>query len=358
MKKFPIVVSFLVFCLTTTVLAGEEAEKKRIYRDLLGEDVFLTIGLPTGFITGHNIYRIAFDSPWAAGGHCESELKWPINNFFLGAELNVAQKNPQNHRQDKARLNVTWFVTVNEATGKKMQDSDWVENDVGFLGGGWQQEGKDIYSESNVDLLRGHRVDVNYIYNFWPFQEDPLESGFENFSLGFGPVLGYRYNYFSHACKDVEQIGYGPYAAGFTYTDPDGRTWVKYKIREHIFYAGGSTDLLLGKNIMLNVKGGYIPFVWIRDEDTHMYPTNARTMISTGDAEGYGWLADTSLNWEFQPDLLAEVGAEYLDIRAEGNMEQKNYWHNIPWWSAPAAGIKEWVKTSYWTFSGKIRFKF
>ncbi|MEA3328600.1 MAG: hypothetical protein U9Q08_02555 [Candidatus Omnitrophota bacterium] len=364
MKKLPIIVIVFVFCLTTAALANEGPEKKSIYRDLLGEDTFLTIGfLPIGFVKGHNTYHITFDNPWDTGGHVECELEWPINNFLLGAELNAVQKNPQNHRQDRVKLNMAWFISVNEKTSNKMKDSDWLGNDDyyddGVINGSTgQHAGKDIYSESDADLDKGHIVDVNYAYNFWPL--NGLERKFENFDFGFGPILGYRYHYFSHAARSLDQIGYGPYAAGHTHKDLIGNTWGKYKLHEHMFYLGGNIDILLSDNFGFNVRGGYIPWISIRDEDTHLYPTSAigHTMVSTGDCEGDGGLLNMSGNWEFYPDCTAELGAEYFFSKATGHMEQKHYIDGMFWYSAEAAGLKEWVSTSYWTFSGKIKFRF
>jgi len=178
------------------------------FRSIFGDQTYMTFGLESGHINGRTTFQFDFDNDYSVGGHGESELRWPLNNSLIGlsASFNYRLNKNVDDMRDRARMELIWLTRLNEKSGK-MLDSDWIENDVGFIdyydnngvGGldgsdGWatNHEGKDIYSESDADVDSLNIFEVNYTYNFWP-----------NKNLAIGPRFGYRYQQFNFSAYNV-----------------------------------------------------------------------------------------------------------------------------------------------------------
>lgn len=307
----------------------------------LGENLYGMLGMRYGYITGDTTYHIDFTNSWAVGGHGESELEFPLGNSLLGIEAALGYRGPYNDKQDRARLTLWWFTDIENDAGK-MKDSDWIENDEGYLdtyvgAADWgQHAGKDIYSESDANLDT-NIFDINYIYNFLPTK-----------NVGIGPMMGYRYQRFEYVISDCNQVGYGPYdTAGYTGFAP-GRV-LDYDVRYHIWYLGLNSDVLIGDKFWLNLQANYMPWVSVEDEDKHLLTD----LHMKGDCDGDGYLLNVNANWEFLPDWLLQVGGEYLDIETDGKAMQ-----SVLSTGAQIGEVNDKITSSLWLISANLKYRF
>lgn len=312
--------------------------------------IFTKIGPELRYIKGDSTYHISFDNSWASGGHCESELEWPIDNWFVGVNLLVGSRGgSKNPNQTNGRFNLQLLARISEDAGT-MKDSDWIEND-GYYGYPLHS-GKDLYGELDARLEEGFIFDVNYAYNF------PLHK-----RVSIGPMLGFRYKEFKWSGWNLVQRNFGPYVAA-DYTDTHGWEWIRYDIASRIPYLGVNSEILLGKNdqMRLGLNVVYSHWVNIDDKDTHLYPdwdaANPglnRDMISQGDCEGEAYMIRIEACWSFSPNWSLDFGGEYIDIDTEGSMTQTHYINGV-YWGSSTGTIKETITSSYWSAILRISY--
>jgi outer membrane protease len=321
---------------------------------LLGSRGYFTLGLLSGYINGRTRYHIQFDYDYSAGGHVESELNWPLSNSLIGliTSLNYRLTENPDETRDRARLELAWFMRRIDKSAGKIEDSDWFENDVGYLGGGSNNSGKDIYSESNAKLDDVRLIDASYIYNFW------LQNDF-----AIGPRLGVRAQKFNFSAYDLDEVGYGSYdLVGYTYRDTRGRKWLEYRANYSIPYFGLGSEYRLKDNLNLLFSFGYSPWVHIKDVDTHLYPDYDETyginrdMLSEGHCDGHAYLWGVRGAWRITPDWLLNIGGSYVDLEASGNMIQKVY-HDGALYSI-SNPIGERITSEYWLADLSLSFIF
>lgn len=313
-------------------------------------ELFTKIAPEVRYINGVSTYHISFDNSWAYGGHCESELEWPIDNWFAGINLAVGTKgDSKNLNQTKGQFNLSLLGRISEDSGV-IKDSDWIEND-GYYGYPLHS-GKDLYGECDADLEEGIIFDVSYAYNF---------SLNKNFSIG--PIIGFRYTNLRWSAWNLVQRNYGPYVAD-NHTDTNGWEWLRYEVSYRIPYVGVNSEILFGKNnqFRLNLNFSYSNWVDVNDKDTHLYPDwDAANpgydydMISEGDSEGEAYIAKIECCWGFRPNWSLDLGGEYVDIDTEGSIRQTHYINGIFWYSSTGT-IKDTRTSSYWSAILRITY--
>ena len=262
-----------------------------------GGRVYLDLGIQSGYLKGDTTYHIDFP-----GG--ASELEFPLETYLVGPELVWGYRNPQ--KQDQFVFKIKWLTNIDNGSGK-MKDSDWLEGDG--------HPGLDIYSESDVEL-QANILDVNVTYNLWPTK-----------AWAIGPIVGYRYEKFEFNVKDTEQVGYGPYAPGYTVA-VSGKT-LDYVVTYHIPYLGVSSSIRLLKGFSAEINAGYSPITFAEDRDDHIL----RYKLSKGDTDGYSYFANANAVWNFLSHWFLIVGAEYLKIHTTGEQHQSFY-------AGPDAGLE------------------
>lgn len=302
-------------------------------------EIFAKIGPEVRYISGDSTYRISFDNDWVDGGHGESELEWPLDNWFGG--INYLGGDKGDHNQIKNQFGLRLLGRINEDAGT-MKDSDWIENDAAY--GVSSHPGKDLYGELDAELEKGLIFDVNYAYNF---------SLGKNFSIG--PMVGFQYKKFKWSGRDLVQRNHGPYVA-YDYTDPYDWEWITYEVTYEMPYVGINSEILFGKNnqFRVNLNFTYSDWVDVSDKDTHLYPDwdaanpgNNYDMISKGDCEGEAYIARMEASWNFLRNWSLDIGGEYVDIDTDGSLKQRHYLNgNLV---GSSSSIKEEVTSSHWS---------
>jgi outer membrane protease len=287
---------------------------------------YLDLGVQAGYLKGDSTYRITFP-----GG--ASQLEFPLRTYLIGPQLVWGYKN--NEKQDVVRLEAKWLTNIGHGSGK-MKDSDWFDNDSDFFGEPVPDHpGKDIYSESKIDL-GANIFEANVVYNFWPVK-----------FFGIGPLAGYKYQRFKYEVSNTNQVGYGPYAPDSTAYDP-GRT-LDYKVRYSLPYFGLGSDLMLGDKIRINFKGAYSPWASAKDTDDHLL----RFQLSKGDTDGYAYFGNVNGNWNFLPHWILTIGGEYMKIHTTGTQHQSAYDG-----SGFTADVDDRITSKQWFYSAMVTYRF
>jgi outer membrane protease len=329
-------------------------------RSMLGERTYASFGVKSGYINGFSMYRISFDAPWAQGGHGESELLWPLRNSMIGLTTEFNYKTSDSSDDDPRSLlslGLEWQTRLSEGSGH-MQDSDWIENDIGFIqtqiGGpapfAFQHPGKDIYSESDTQVNHANIVDVTGTYNLWLTK-----------NISISPRVGYRYQKFQFSAYSLNQVGYGPYAPAFynfSYYDTQHLKWGDYAVKYRMPYFGLGSEMKW-KNFSLLSHFDYSSWVNVRDTDRHLYPVNNPLNIikvSEGHNKGYAYLFGFEGGWQFWPDWKLSVGTSYVKIYAGGSTTQR--WFIGETLIAESVPITERIVNKYWLTDASIQYVF
>jgi hypothetical protein len=267
----------------------------------LSSQFFITLGPEVRYVNGHSTYHINFDSPWASGGHGESELEFPLHNFMAGIHVMAGTRHETGGTQTGGRFSLSLLGVVDKDAGI-MKDSDWIENDAAF--GETPHEGRDLYTESDA-RLRGAIFDIEYAYYFKCDQ-----------SWTLGPMLGFRYHQFKY---DI--YGY----RGIYWTTPvygEGKV-LEYEVTYKIPYIGLTGEGLIGNKHQFRFvwSFGYSDWTEVTDRDDHIL----RYKLSEGECEGEAYLINVGLDWNFLPQWILSVGAEYMDIDTTGTQHQRFY---------------------------------
>lgn len=308
-----------------------EAEEARSLKAKEGskKSLYTRVGLETAYLSGHTTYHISFDNSWEYGGHGESKLEFPLDNYLIGLNALVGKRSPENPGQDKARLSLRLLVNIDDEAGI-MKDSDWIENDAAFEED--PHPGRDLYTESDAEL-DAWIFDLNYVYNFFPSQ-----------TLGIGPILGYRY-------QNLKYEIYG--AEGIYWDEPVSIAGdvnvLDYRVKHYIPYLGLNSDLLLlGKNsnLKLNLLFGYSPWVGVKDKDDHLL----RGLTTEANTAGEAYLAGFNGDWQLGHKWTLSVRGEYIDIDTTG-IEYQYAW----WWFLGT--VDDNITSSYWNASVKLSYR-
>ncbi len=339
---------------------GTHNEISKTVRNFFGERAYGAFGIAGGAINGFTMYRIEFDAPLAQGGHMESQLKWPLRHIMLGIHGSLNYRTKSSDEEDPRSLcglNVKWLTNVTKDSGNIL-DSDWIENDVGYIEDqmgapqpwAWNHPGTDIYSEANTEVNSANIVDVNATYNFWLTN-----------NIALAPRIGYRYQKFAFSSYDLNQVGYGPYGPGpydQSYRDTQHLKWLEYDIKYRIPYVGLGSEIKW-KNFTLLSHFDYSCWVNVRNTDKHLYPLNNPTnihMISEGHDKGHAYMFGFDAGWRFWPDWQLTAGASYVKIYAGGSFTQR--WYENGFLTGVSLPVSARIANKYWLTDASIQYVF
>jgi len=346
-NKIPaLILTMLFISVVGLKLGATEIEHEKSRRERISESVkfafgnlaYMDIRIRGAQMGGEARFYFEAYNPPEYGGHIESELLWPLDNLWTGAEVTIGVKAAP--YLDMARLSFVWLTKLDRSAGK-MEDSDWIEKDVEYintiydladddsLNGSavppftpWYHPGKDIYSTSDARLDYGSFLDISYTYNVVTCD-----------IMGLGVVGGWRRFTFKLSSWNLDQVGYGPYGPGymdFCYKDTLNWKWIVYEIEHRIPYLGVSADWAFSR-VRLGLQFKYSDWVEIRDKDTHLYPDEDASMgynhdmVSKGKCTGRSWMANLNLGCNPLPNWWLWVYGEYAGVEAEGTIFQEHY---------------------------------
>lgn len=294
---------------------------------------FTDIGIKTSYLSGYTLYHISY---YEGASGIESELEFPLRTYLLGIEGAILYKEKSGYN----RLKLTWEVLTNIDSGSgKLKDSDWLTDDIDIALYGIAHPGKDIYSESDIEL-DAFVFNINMLYNFY---------NASNFTLG--PLIGYRHQDFRFIASNVNQIGYGPYSRDYTGFFPDEA--LHYKVRYDFIYGGIGSEFSIS-----SVQGGIIlgtGYVHAEDRDNHIL----RAKLSEGETSGYGLFMDIHGGYSLINTLFLKIKAGYLKFHTTGTQHQYFY-RATP--ECPTGGCSAYVSdridSEQWDLSLSLIYRF
>ena len=263
-----------------------------------GWDVDLSV--PVALITGHTTYRIhASDST----GSITSELEFPLLGPLAGVRGQFSS--PRDPSRRRWVLEASGLMSFTGPVGT-MKDSDWLSDSIDIATVGATNPGKDIYSESKAEL----RTLIFEGRVAWQHEPSP---GFR-----VSPLAGVLYQRFKYDVRDVTQVGYGPYAAGFS-GSASGRV-LAYEVSYRAPYAGVRGELVRG-GFSATAELWYSPFASATDRDDHML----RSKLSTTDASGTAWEAGLGAKLALGPSDALQGQLFLVRFNATGTQFQRFY---------------------------------
>lgn len=272
------------------------------------EEEGFALGAVVGKLSGDSTYHIGY---YEGATGIESELEFPLNTLMAGISGEYTFADYREQREWKLRA--TFLKNIGGASGV-MKDSDWLTSDLDILEVGQAHPGKDIYSESDIEL-DATIFDLTAVFN--TIRED---------RINIGPLVRFLYENFNFTASNTNQVGYGPYNTYFTGYIP-GKT-LAYEVTYKILALGVSCEYPAYQKFRANVQLAYSPWARANDVDNHVL----RYKRSTGTTDGSAFLALFGLNWDLRPDVTLNVGGEYRKIRTTGS--QKQYFY-----AGPDAGV-------------------
>ncbi len=312
-----------------------EAVKDFVFGQRASPDSNISLGIVGGYLTGYSTYHISFDNDISIGGHGESELEWPLNNFVWGLQATFNYKGTMQDPTgpNRAGLRASWLTTA-EKDSDMMKDSDWIENDIGFIdfnddgvvngSSAWATDnpGLDIFSESTTRVEGCTIFDVNYNYNFFVWDYAAL-----------GLLAGFRYQHFSFSAYNLDEIGYGPYGPGpfdLTLKDDRNRRWIDYTISSQLPYIGTNTEFAWGE-LSVFAQYGYCGWGYLKDQDVHRYPDADEAtghdinMVSEGETNrAQAHLVKAACRWRLGPQWSLDLGFDYTWLKAKKTITEHN----------------------------------
>jgi outer membrane protease len=266
-----------------------------------------SLGLGFARLDGHTLYHIS-DAD-ASGNSIESELKFPLNTTLFGLQAGIAV--PANGGRDSLTADVEWFTSRAGGAGK-VEDFDWLSNGIDISLVGSAHPGLDIYSLSEA-ALTADILHFRCAYRVWPADH-----------IALGPFAGLFYERFSYDVHDLNQVGFGPYAASLTGNAPG--PVLTYKVTYVIPYLGARGEVSFDNGLGLMIDLGYSPYATASDEDNHLL----RYKLSKGSTSGNAYLTALAARWEFLDTNSVMLQWQYLKITTTGTQTQSWYFSPNP----------------------------
>ncbi|MCX7793980.1 MAG: omptin family outer membrane protease [Thermodesulfovibrionales bacterium] len=289
-------------------------------------------GAEISYISGYTLYHISY---YEGLSGAESELEFPLKTYMLGLQAAILYREKE---QDRFKLNFELLKNLDNGSGK-LKDSDWLTDDIDIYLYGVAHPGKDIYSESDIEL-DALVFDINMLYNLY---------GSDNFSAG--PLIGYRYQNFKFIASNVNQKGYGPYSRDFTGFFPGEA--LQYEIKYNFFYAGINSEFSVNPfKAGLRAGAGY---VLAEDRDDHLL----RYKLAEAKTDGIGGFINLIADYFITGTLLLKAQGEYLRFQTTGTQHQYFY---RPTDECPGGGcdayVSDRIESEQWNLSLSLIYHF
>ena len=260
------------------------------------------LGIAFGYMRGMTLYHISFYDAAGSGG--ESELEFPLNTFLFGIE--GSYHGGKTDDGNSLRIDYRLITNLGGGTGA-MKDSDWLTSDQDILLVGAAHPGLDIYSESDAELM-AWIVDLRMSYDAWADEQ-----------WSMGPLAGILYEKFSYDVRNVNQVGYGPYAPNWT-GSVTGKV-LSYDVSYVVPFVGLRASLWTSEQFEAQIDLGYSPAVSAEDKDDHIL----RHKLSKGITNGSARIVSLYGQWDLPVGDRIHVRGQYLKIHTTGSQTQRWY---------------------------------
>ncbi|RME65273.1 MAG: omptin family outer membrane protease [Nitrospirae bacterium] len=295
-----------------------------VYTHAHASEFETSLGPQFGYLSGHTTYHI---SSYSGSSGVESELEFPLRAALGGLKLTA--------RDEKMTLELGLMTNLTSGSGK-LKDSDWLTNDLDIQETGQAHPGKDIYSESAIDL----RALI-------------FEGSLKAKAYTIGPVVllprvGGAIQYFEFSAYDTEQVGYGPYASLYT-VSVSGKT-IDYNVTYFFFYLGPEFEVN-SEGLGLSAGVYFCPYVYATDRDDHLL----RYKLSEAETDGTGYMAALSLYWTSQRGPEVSLKASYIKLDTDGTQTQTFY--DGPY-QGQTFSVDDTIKTEQWTGLLSVLWRF
>ncbi len=292
------VVALAVLCLILSAAApGNAASFDRQGRK--GDGIF---GVELAGLNGHTTYHISsYDT---SGNGVESELEFPLKTLLAGLQGGYIGKDDQG--RDAFRIGLQWLMNVDNGSGQ-LQDSDWMTDQIDITNVGSAHPGKDIFSLSDI-TSKALILDLHGSLNSWVSD-----------SVAIGPLGGLRYERFQFDASNLSQVGYGPYAAGYTGTMPG--PVLTYEVTYLIPYVGIHSEFAATPEFRASVDLSVSPLVSAKDRDDHLL----RGKLVEGSTTGTAYGVAAAAAWDIGNNDSLGLSGRYLRISTTGSQTQTWY---------------------------------
>lgn len=267
-------------------------------------------GYGIGYVNGNTLYHI---SVYDATGGIESELEFPLNTVLFGLEGGYVSKNAKG--QDEFRIGLQWFTNMESGSGK-LKDSDWLTDNFDIQAppsppyppnSGYPHPCLDIYSESDI-ALKANIIDLRGSYNNWISD-----------NLSIGPLGGFLYQNYQFDASNVNQVGFGPWAPG--YTGSASGLVLTYEVTYTIPYLGVHSEIQFDGHFQTIIDLAYSPWASAEDKDDHLL----RQKVSKASTTGNAYLAAVTVQWDIGDNDFFLIRGQYLKIDTTGTQTQTFY---------------------------------
>jgi hypothetical protein len=265
-----------------------------------GWDLRFAVGMEMA--GGDTTYRIAADDGLSS---VESELEFPLHSLMLRFDGGLA--GPRTSTGSRFMLGTSVLFSPRGRSGSgTMKDSDWLSGAAEISTVGAPHDGKDIYSESDAQL-DALVLDARASWEF------PASRTFV-----IAPMLGILYQRFVFDVSNVNQVGYGPYAPGFTGSAPG--SVLDYRVEYTVPYVGARAELGSGA-FAVTTDAWYSPFAWADDRDDHIL----RAKLSETSASGTAWQASLGARFSITAHDFLHAQASTVRVSTSGTQHQRFY---------------------------------
>ncbi len=296
-------------------------------------ELMTDIGIKSSYISGYTLYHISY---YEGSSGIESELEFPLKTYLIGPEVAIIYRDSRG--KDRARLSFELLTNIDNGSGR-LKDSDWLSDDIDIALYGVAHPGKDIYSESDIEL-KATVFDINMFGSLYSSQR-----------FTAGPFLGYRYQDFRFIARNVNQIGYGPYSSDYTGFIPGEA--LHYEVRYNFLYGGINSEYSSGSfNAGLMVALGY---VLAEDRDDHIL----RYKLAEAETDGLGGFVKANVSYFFTSSLFLKAEGQYLKFHTKGTQHQYFYRATK---ECPSGGcdayVSDRIDSGQWSFSLSVSYRF
>lgn len=299
--------------------------------------LYFTMGFESRYLSGSTTYHISFDDSWDRGGHGESELEFPVGNYFAGFNMSVYSTLEGSPLRTDTKFEARYLAAISGYAGV-MKDSDWIENDLALCGSKCTENtsGRDLYTESEDTLTSGRLLDVKVLRNFWL-----------NDSFALGMLMGYRYYEVNHDVKGCKGTYWGVPVSCVDASVLD------YRAEHSMPYVGLGVEFIHKRRFRTTFMFAYSGWVSIDDRDVHLYPDSDTATynidkVSTCNCSGSAYLISLDTGWAITDGVGIFLQGDYMDVEADGYQTQRTYVNGYLT-GINSIPIKDDISTTVWS---------